>query len=195
MDTNSDSRPNNITREEIHHRHIDMKGYRRSDGLFEVQAHLLDRKPHDFMQPGDGRTVPAHAPVHEMRVTLVFGEDMIVREVATSMDAFPYISCPGGGNSLQALVGLRIGAGWNSEVRKRLPSSDTCTHLKEILTPMATAAFQTMASVLSGLLDERDSTGRPVKIGQCHAYGPSRDLVKSLWPEYHVDPNGARADS
>lgn len=185
MTTRSDEQPNELTREEIHHRRIDMRGFRRSDGLFELQAHLADRKTHDFVQPADGRMVPAQAPVHEMRVALVFDRDMIVREVQTSMDAFPYRTCPGGGDTLQSLIGLRIGAGWNSEVRKRLPSVDTCSHLKEMLTPMASAAFQTMTSVLSGLLDERDSTGRPVKIGQCHAYGPTRDLVKTLWPEFY----------
>jgi len=39
--------------------------------------------------------------------------------------------CPGGGDSLRALIGLRMGTGWNGEVRKRLSSCDTCTHLKE----------------------------------------------------------------
>ena len=194
MDTKSDELPNGITREEIHHRRIDMRGFRRSDGLFEVQAHLTDRKTHDFVKPADGRTVPARAAVHDMSVALVFDKDMIVREVQTSMDAFPYRTCPGGGDSLQSLIGLRIGAGWNTEVRKRLPSADTCSHLKELLSPMASAAYQTMTSVLSGLLDERDSTGRPVKIGQCHAYGPTRDLVKTLWPEFHRtnDDRGAQ---
>ena len=189
MDTQSDDRPGEITREEIHHRRIDMRGFRRSDGLFEVRAHLTDRKTHDFIPPAEGRTVPAKAAVHDIGVTLVFDRDMIVREVSTSMDAFPYRTCPGGGDSLQALIGLRIGAGWNTEVRKRLPSADTCSHMKELLAPMASAAYQTMTSVLSGLLDARDSAGRPVKIGQCHAYGPSRDLVKTLWPEFRENNN------
>lgn len=174
-----------VTREEIHHRQIDMRGYRRSDGLFEVTACLTDRKPVDFTPPGDARMIAAHAPIHDLGVTLVFDGDMIVRAVSTFIKSHPYAQCPGGGDSLQALVGLRIGAGWNSEVRKRLPSCDTCTHLKEILTPLATAAYQTMVGFRPSSLNEYDSNGKPVKIDSCYAYGASRDLVKRLWPEHH----------
>ena len=180
-----DDQQDHVTREELHHRQIDFRGYRRSDGLFEVEAHLTDRKSQDFMPPGDGRLVPAHSAVHDLGVTLVFDADMVVRKVRTMIDAYPYAQCPGGGDTLQALVGMRIGAGWNSEVRKRLPSGDTCTHLKEILGPMASAAYQTMTALRRHLLDARDAEGRPAKIDSCYAYGASRDLVKRWWPEHH----------
>ncbi|MBU9455811.1 DUF2889 domain-containing protein [Burkholderia multivorans] len=180
-----DTARQDVTREEIHHRQIDMRGYRRSDGLFEVTACLTDRKPVDFTPPGDARMIAAHAPIHDLGVTLVFDGDMIVRAVSTFIKSHPYAQCPGGGDSLQALVGLRIGVGWNSEVRKRLPSCDTCTHLKEILTPLATAAYQTMVGFRPSSLNEYDSDGKPVKIDRCYAYGASRDLVKRLWPEHH----------
>ncbi|MBN3785427.1 DUF2889 domain-containing protein [Burkholderia sp. Ac-20353] len=183
-----------ITREEIHHRQIDMRGYRRSDGLFEVTACLADRKTSDFMPPGGSRMVPARSPIHDMGVTLVFDMDMVVREVRTFISSHPYAPCPGGGDTLQALVGLRIGPGWNSEVRKRLPSCDTCTHLNEILGPLASAAFQTMVDVRPSSLDQRDSNGRPVKIDSCYAYGASRDLVKTLWPEHHQPVSAAKSD-
>jgi hypothetical protein len=174
-----------ITREEIHHRQIDMRGYRRSDGLFEVTACLADRKTRDFTPPGGTRTVVALSPIHDLGVTLVFDADMVVRAVSTFIRSHPYAQCPGGGDSLQALVGLSIGAGWNSEVRKRLPSCDTCTHLKELLGPIATTAYQTMVGMRRSSLDYRDSEGKPLKIDSCYAYGASRDLVKHLWPEYH----------
>lgn len=174
-----------ITREEIHHRQIDMRGYRRSDGQFEVTACLADRKTFDFTPPGGTRTVAALSPIHDLGVTLVFDADMVVRAVSTFLRSHPYEQCPGGGDSLQALVGLSIGAGWNSEVRKRLPSYDTCTHLKELLGPIATTAYQTMVGMRKSSLEALDSEGKPLKIDSCHAYGASRGLVKRLWPEYH----------
>lgn len=183
-----------IAREEIHHRQIDMRGYRRSDGLFEVAACLTDRKTNDFTPPGDARMVPALSPIHDLGVTLVFDEDLIVRAVSTFIKSHPYAACPGGGDTLQALVGLRIGAGWNSEIRKRLPSCDTCTHLKEILGPVATAAYQTMVGIRPSSLNVRDGDGKPVKIDSCYAYGASRDLVKRLWPEYHRPAASTDAD-
>ena len=118
-------------------------------------------------------------------MTLVFDADMVVRAVSTFLRSHPYAQCPGGGDSLQALVGLSIGAGWNSEIRKRLPSCDTCTHLKELLGPIATTAYQTMVGMRKSSLEARDGDGKPLKIDSCHAYGASRDLVKRLWPEYH----------
>jgi hypothetical protein len=184
-----------ITREKLHTRRIDMDGYRRSDGLFEVRARLTDTKPHDFAPPAGDRTIAAGAAIHDVQVALVFDADLVIRAVETGMAAYPYVSCPGGGDTLQALVGLRIGAGWNSEVRKRLPACDTCTHMKEILGPMASAAYQTLTALRSHLVDQRDAAGHPVKIDSCHAYGASRALVERIWPAYHVPaPDGGRPD-
>lgn len=185
IDTPHHTPPEDVTREELHHRQIDMRGYRRSDGLFEARAHLTDRKSHDFTPPSGSRTVPATSPIHDLGVALVFDRDMVVRDVSTFISAHPYAQCQGGGESLQALIGLRISAGWNSEVRKRLPSCDTCTHLKELLGPLASTAFQTMVTQRPHSLDTRDSAGKPVKIDSCYAYGASREIVKVLWPDYH----------
>ncbi|SAL28002.1 hypothetical protein AWB70_01661 [Caballeronia cordobensis] len=186
MVRNQDFAAEPVTREEIHQRQIEMRGYRRSDGLFEASANLVDRKTSDFTPPSAARLVSAHAPIHDLGVTLVFDRDMIVREVHTFIRSHPYAPCQGGGDTLQALVGMHIGAGWNSEVRKRLPAGDTCTHLKELLGPLASAAFQTMVTERPSALEARDDQGKPRKIDSCHAYGASRDLVKTLWPEYHV---------
>jgi hypothetical protein len=186
METSSDFDPQDgLAREEMHLREIDFRGCSRSDGLFEVSAHLVDRKPHDFTPPGDTRTVPAGAPIHDLGVTLVFDEEMVVRAVRTFIRAYPYRPCPGGGDTLQSIVGLRIGAGWNGEVRKRLPACDTCTHLKELLGPLASAAYQTMTMRRLHLLGKRDDAGRPAKIDSCYAYGATRSLVERLWPEQY----------
>ncbi len=174
-----------VERTKLHDRRIEMEGYQRSDGLYEVQAHLTDRKTSAFTPPGDDRTVAAGAPIHDIHVSLVFDSELVIHAVRTALDAYPYRSCPGGGDTLQALVGLRIGAGWNSEIRKRLPACDTCTHMKEILTPMASAAYQTLTALRSHLIDERDAENRPVKIDSCHAYGAGREMVRRLWPDYY----------
>jgi hypothetical protein len=174
-----------ITREELHHRRIDLRGFRRSDGLFEVEAQLTDRKTHDFSPPSGGRQVAAGDAIHDHGLRVVFGDDMVIRQVATAMRAYPYRERPGGGDSLQALVGLQIGPGWAGELRKRLPAGDTCTHLKEMMIPLASAAFQTLYSVRTGHVDAKDASGRPRKIDSCYAYGASRALVALQWPAFH----------
>ena len=74
---------NTTTREELHFRRIDMRGYRRSDGLFEVEGRVTDRKPHDFTPFSGGRQVPAGAPVHDMGVRLVYDDKLRVHDVHT----------------------------------------------------------------------------------------------------------------
>ncbi|MBU9374275.1 DUF2889 domain-containing protein [Burkholderia multivorans] len=175
-----------VTREPLHTRQITFEGFRRSDGLFEIEGYLTDRKPHDFAPPSSPRVVPANEPIHDLGLRLVFDLDMIVHEVETFIRAYPYRECPGGGATLQALVGLRIGAGWSGEIRKRLPPGDTCTHLREILIPLATAAIQTVNPLRSQtLLDATDASGKPLKIDSCFAYGASRELVLQRWPAFH----------
>lgn len=175
-----------VTREPLHTRQITFEGFRRSDGLFEIEGYLTDRKPHDFAPPSSPRVVPANEPIHDLGLRVVFDLDMIVHEVETFIRAYPYRECPGGGATLQALVGLRIGAGWSGEIRKRLPPGDTCTHLREILIPLATAAIQTVNPLRSQtLLDATDASGKPLKIDSCFAYGASRELVLQRWPAFH----------
>ncbi|MCO5397839.1 DUF2889 domain-containing protein [Ralstonia soli] len=178
--------PESITREPLHSRRIDFCGFRRSDGLFEIEGQLTDRKSHDFTPPSSTRTVPAHDPIHDMGVRVVFDFDMVVRQVSTFIHAYPYRECPGGGESLQALVGLRIGAGWSNEVRKRLPPGETCTHLRELMLTLATAALQAVNSLRAPLqLDATDASGKPLKVDSCYAYGASRELVLQRWPAFH----------
>jgi hypothetical protein len=175
-----------VTREPLHARRISFEGFRRSDGLFEIVGHLTDRKPHEFAPPSGHRVVPANEAIHDIGLCVVFDLDMMVRAVSTTMAAYPYRDCSGGGDSLQAIVGLRIGAGWSGEVRKRLPPGDTCAHLREILIPLATAAIQAVNPLRSQtLLDERDAGGKPRKIDSCYAYGASRELVRQNWPAFH----------
>ncbi|HEY5307719.1 MAG TPA: DUF2889 domain-containing protein, partial [Casimicrobiaceae bacterium] len=37
-----------VTRERLHRRAITYDGFRRADGLFDIEAHIVDAKDHDF---------------------------------------------------------------------------------------------------------------------------------------------------
>ena len=174
-----------VTREELHFRRIDMRGFRRSDGLYEVEGRVIDRKPHDFSPGGIGNVVQANQPVHDIGVRLVFDDQMVVRGVETFMEATPFATCRGGGGALQSLKGVRIGRGWNREVRSRIAAAQSCTHLTELLIPLATAALQSLSTTRKGRPDRLDATGRPTKIDSCFAYGAHRDKVQRRWPEFH----------
>ena len=177
-----------VTRQEMHHRRIDMRGWGRSDGLYEVEGCIADRKPHEFQSPNGFKVVAAGEPIHDMGVRLVFDSEMIVLDVSTFTASAPYDDCFSAGPTLQALKGLRIGAGWNSEVRKRLGGARSCTHLMELLSPMATVAYQTLTMLRIARADIVDGEGKPVKIDSCFAYASQRDVVRRKWPAFHTGP-------
>ena len=54
-------------RTEIHHRSLHFRGYRRVDGLFDIECTLVDIKGMDIPLLGTQRIVPAGEPVHAMR--------------------------------------------------------------------------------------------------------------------------------
>jgi hypothetical protein len=54
-----------VARDELHARQIDLRGYRRADGLYDVEARLVDTKTED-MTVSDGRVIPSGAPLQDM---------------------------------------------------------------------------------------------------------------------------------
>ena len=63
------------------------------------------------------------------------------------------------------LIGLRIGGGFHRAVRERLGGVHGCTHIVELLGPVATTAFQTVSSGKARELNRahRDKTGDAAK--------------------------------
>lgn len=175
-----------VAREELHFRRIDMRGFSRADGLYEIEGWLVDRKPHDFAPNNGSRPVAANEPIHDMGVRLVFDATLVIHEVVTFTASSPYRQCPEGGAELQTLKGLSMGSGWAKEVRNRLSGARACTHLMEILIPMATTAFQSLTMYRLGQPERLNAEGRPLKINSCYAYGAQRELVRNRYPQYYV---------
>lgn len=183
-----DMQETDATLEELHFRRIDMRAFKRRDGLLEVHGQVVDRKPDDFEAWTRHRVVPACEPIHDLGVRLVYDLQMTVQEVSTFTRAAPHAICKEGGQALQSLVGLRMTSGWNKEVRSRLSGERSCTHLMELLTPMATTAFQALANLRKDQIGRLGADGRPVKIDSCYAYGAEREVVMKYWPEFYRPP-------
>jgi hypothetical protein len=177
--------PPAVTREPLHLRRIEMRGFRRSDGLFELEATLVDTKPRDFTPPVVGRLVPAGEALHQFAVRLVFDAGLTVLDVHAATEAAPYAECPGAAAALQTLKGLSMTSGWNKAVRERLAGAASCTHLMELLTPMATAAFQSLAGLFPERSERVDADGRPLKIDSCYGYRAQGEVVLKRWPAFH----------
>ena len=179
--------PPSVQRDELHLRRIELRGFRRGDGLFDVEARMVDTKTHELAL-ADGRVVPAGEPIHDMSIRLVVDEDLGVIDIVACTDASPFGICPEATETLQSLKGLRIAAGWTAAVRQRLAGRNGCTHLTELLTPLATVAFQTLSQVRQGKPAPVDANGKPRKIDSCYAYASDREVVHRLWPTHYDCP-------
>jgi len=88
----------------MHKRSIECDGYLRSDGLWEVEARLVDTKPFAQRDHYRGELKPGE-PVHDIGLRLVVDDSLIIREAETTMRATPFPTCIEVEPILQRLVG------------------------------------------------------------------------------------------
>lgn len=169
-------------RELIHHRKVECRGYRREDGLWDIEGHLVDTKTYDFSNMDRGQ-VKSGEPVHEMWLRITVDDNLVIRETEASTEYGPFNVCPGGAPNFSRIKNIKIGPGFRREVNKLVGGAHGCTHLRELLLPMATTAFQTIIPIK--IRQTKGHAGRNTAlIGTCHAYAPGSEVVKRLWPDY-----------
>ncbi len=175
-----------VEREEIHHRQVDLRFYKRADGLYEVEGRLVDTKTHPFRRQLAAEDIPPGTALHDIVVRLVIDDSMLVHDVQVAMNATPFTVCSGASATLGPLRGQRIGAGWNKRVRDLLGGAASCTHIVELLGPMATTAFQGLAPQRLARVNAPGSEAeRAGKVNSCYAYSEQREVVARLWPHLH----------
>jgi hypothetical protein len=179
-------------RRAMHARRIVCEGYRRDDGLWDIEARLIDTKAYATREPERGLRA-AGDPVHDMLVRLTLDDAMIVRAIEVSMPAHPYGACLGAQPAFQSLVGCSVGPGWRKAVQARVGGVAGCTHLRELLFPMATVAFQTMQGWPEDKGDDQPVrlNGEPGRVlDGCRAWDARGPMVATLYPAWAI-----RADS
>ena len=178
--------PDSPNRREIHQRSIEMRGYVRDDGLYEIDGRVTDVKTERTRRIDGGREFEPGLPIHDMWVRLVVDETLLVRDIVAVTDASPYEVCREAVAPMQAIVGERIKAGWSSMVKSKLGGAKGCTHLMEILIPLATTAYQTLSAKRLSGPEPVDPSGRPRKIDSCYAYAQGSEVVQRIWPKFYT---------
>jgi len=170
-----------VERELLHTRRVRYEGYKRADGLWDIEAHLTDIKNHDYhLKTGVRR---AGQPVHSMWLRITIDRKFNVVDARASMDAVPY---PNGCETIppayQKLVGLNLLRGFRKQTGEVLGSVRGCTHLTEMLAGMPTAAIQSFAGEMK---EEQDDGSKPFQLDQCHALETSTETVRTWYPKWH----------
>ena len=175
-------------RTHIHTRHIECRGYHRTDGLWDIEAHILDTKGYPFENGWRGLMDPG-APVHDMHARLTLDDRLFIHDAEAVMVATPYRICPEAGSGFSRLKGLRIKPGWMREVRQLYGGREACTHLFELLRPMATTAFQTIFPYREKLQESAAASSRRSAgpaVDSCYAYGSDREVIRQQRPELYT---------
>ena len=174
------------SREQIHTRDIQCQGFKREDGLYDIEGRLVDTKTYDFDNVDHG-VIKSGQPIHHMLLRLTLDEELRVHDIEVSTESGPFNICADIAPSFEKLKGLTIEAGWRRRVLDRVGGVRGCTHLTDMLLgPMAVTAFQTIAAARARRASA-DSDGNPPRlIDTCHALSSTGPVVKRDWPEFHV---------
>jgi len=181
-------------RREIHHRVIDMYGFHRDDGLYDIESHLVDTKPFPMALVARLQPLPSGEPLHDLSIRLTIDDAFVVHKIEASSDATPYALCKEAESTLSVLVGERIAAGWSNIVREKLRGSASCTHLMEMLIPLATTAIQAIRGARRIGQTTVNVAEVAVRPDSCYAYSRRRAVIQRFWPKHFQPETGEPQD-
>lgn len=174
------------SRQLLHLRDIEIRGYLRADGLVDIEAKLTDTKTYSFGNHDRGR-INAGEALHGMALRLTLNDKLTVVRAEAAMDYTPHAICPGIAPNFASLEGLTIGKGFLKGAMDRVGGTAGCTHLRELLQQVATTAIQTMFSIRAhkaaregGETEDRWDIP-PALLNTCHAYNEKGPLVAKIW--------------
>lgn len=174
-----------VARKPLHHRSIDCRGYRRDDGLWDIEARMIDTKTYAFENLDRGGMVQPGQPLHDMLLRVTIDDDFLIHAVEAVTEAGPFALCGAVAPAFAELAGLRIGKGFTAEVRRRLGGVHGCTHIVELFGPLATTAYQTLYPAKERKAAAAPKRTRPRLIDTCHALAADSQVVARLWPEFY----------
>ena len=101
------------------------------------------------------------------------------------MDSHPYSICPEIIPNFKELIGITIGKGFRKNVYSKVGGIKGCTHLVELLFPIATTAFQTIYSykLNKNKYKRQINKSAPSLINSCHSWSENNEVIKNLLKE------------
>lgn len=162
-----------------HLRDVRYRSFSRPDGLWDIEGELHDSKAVDLVLQGN-RRVPKGTAIHHMWIRATVDTALQLQAIEVAMDSHPLGRCPEAAAALQKMVGCQMGRGWRKAIQEHLGGVASCTHLRELLFNMATAAFQSVPNVFAN-----DDPGQPPRhLGQCLGWDFDGPGVATYYPQF-----------
>jgi hypothetical protein len=178
-------------RERLHLRGVSYEGFRRADGLFDIEAHITDHKDRDYQLAMGTRS--KDVPVHNMWARVTIDRRFDVLDIEAVTDEMPYRGqCDRIGPEYKKLIGSNLLKGFRKSIAENMGGVKGCTHLSELLGYLPTAAVQTFA----GIKNEADAVDgrKPFQLDSCHALASNTDTVRVYYPKWFVGENAGIRD-
>jgi hypothetical protein len=169
-----------IARKRLHTRSVRYDGWQRSDGLYDIEARLVDTKDDDYTLMSGTR--PAGQPIHDMWVRVTIDGDYNVHDVCVSSDRVPYEGCERIAPDYKRLAGTNLLRGFRQAVADLVGGVRGCSHVTELIAFLPTAALQTFAGVHG---EVRDDVEKPYQLDRCHALETTSDVVRRYYPKWY----------
>jgi hypothetical protein len=177
-----------------HRRSIDVEIFSRGDGLWEVDAHLVDVKTRDARLADGVRR--AGEPIHDMLLRLVVDERLNILEAGSATHWMPYPGiCDAHGDAYARLAGLNLLRGFRRAVKERLGGVLGCTHLTELAQVLPTAVIQAFAGEVIDTRGQAESSDRPFQLDRCHALRADGPAVRAYYPRWYRQPASAASEA
>ncbi|MGB0468583.1 MAG: DUF2889 domain-containing protein [Pontibacterium sp.] len=183
------------TNRALHHtRRVTCEGYKREDGLWDIEGHLTDTKAFDIplRERGQNGVLPAGEPVHGLSIRITVDLELNILDAEASMDYTPFRMCPGIASVYKKLIGTQIAPGFTKITKNLFSGVNGCTHLLELLGPIATTAFQATHYEREALHDWSSGTQRPPMLDTCHTLSASGPVVEEYWPHFYEAPENRK---
>lgn len=179
-----------VPREHIHSREIRCRGFRRADGLWDIEGCLEDTKTYSFANH-DRDGIASGEPIHRMHIRLTVDDRLVVRGAEAFTEAGPFSLCGDIAPRFAELIGLRVGPGWRKAVLERMAGVHGCTHLTDLLIgPVTQTVMQSVKAARARRSTASSRGTKPPIIDTCHALAASGPIVAREWPDFHEPEPG-----
>ena len=171
-----------------HKRSITFEGFKRSDGLWDIEGRLVDVKDQDFVMRSGTRK--SGDPIHDISVRVTIDAEMNVLDVVACSDSTPFTGvCEQILPDYRKIIGLNLFKGFLKSVKTLFGETRGCTHLSELLMALPTAAMQSFSG--ESRHDEHEQVHvrghekKPFYLDRCHALSTDSDVVRRYYPRWY----------
>jgi len=178
-------------RKPMHNRSIQVHSFEREDGLWDVEAELIDSKGFSYIKR-DGSEQKIGQAFHHMHLRITIDSSFTILDAMAAYDAAPFgETCTSIADAYRDLIGMNLLKSFRQQVKERFSRTNGCTHMTELAAVLPTAAVQTMSGQRR---HAADPTKRPYQLGGCTAWRLDGPITKEHYPQWYVAPEVVGAE-